>query len=390
LIANREDLERFRKEFGRMPTAVARAPGRVNLIGEHTDYNQGLVLPCAIDRATWSLVSSRGDDRIRVHAWDLDQEFEISTRGSEPRGGCSDYIAGVLSALSERDVSIPGFDLAITSSVPLGSGLSSSAALCVSLVAALDRLLDLGFSSRVWAELAHRAESHYVGVGCGVLDPLASALGEKGAALRIDCRDASVEPIAIEGEAWRILVFHSGVTRRLLDGSYAQRVSECEKAFEAARVAGIAASGATCLSDLGVQTLPELAQMLPVTEFRRARHVITENHRVEAFCRALSRGDHRALGSLLIEGQASLREDYEVSIPELDALCELADQCEGVLGSRLTGAGGGGCTLHLVLPDRLDGVKDQVATGFEERFGYRPENWVVMPAEGARAELNPQ
>ena len=372
-----------------MPTAVARAPGRVNLIGEHTDYNQGLVLPCAIDRVTWSLVSSRDDDRIRVHAWDLDQEFEISTREPEPRGGCSDYIAGVLSALSERDVPLPGFDLAITSSVPLGSGLSSSAALCVSLVAALDRLLGLGFSARIWAELAHRAESHYVGVGCGMLDPLASALGEKGAALRIDCRDASVEPIAIEGEAWRILVFHSGVTRRLLDGAYAERVAECGRAFEAARVAGIVASGATSLSDLGLPMLPELAQSLPAKEFRRARHVITENHRVEAFCQALSQGDHRALGSLLTQGQASLREDYEVSIPELDGLCEWADQCEGVLGSRLTGAGGGGCTLHLVLPDRLDEVKDQVATAFEARFGYRPEHWVVVPAGGARAELNP-
>lgn len=373
-----------------MPAAVARAPGRVNLIGEHTDYNRGLVLPCAIDRSTWSLASCREDDRVRVHAWDLDQEFEISTCESGPRGGCLDYVAGVLSALSERDVSIPGFDLAICSSVPLGSGLSSSAALCVSLVGALDRLLDLGFSSRVWAELAHRAESHYVGVGCGVLDPLASALGERGAALRIDCRDASVEPIAIEGEAWRILVFHSGVTRRLLDGSYAERVRECENAFEAAQVAGIAASGATSLSDLGLQMLPELAKSLPAKEFKRARHVITENHRVEVFCQALSQGDHQALGSLLTEGQASLREDYEVSIPELDALCELADQCEGVLGSRLTGAGGGGCTLHLVLPDRLDEVKDQVAARFEARFGYRPEHWVVMPAEGARAELNPQ
>ena len=370
-----------------MPTAVARAPGRVNLIGEHTDYNQGLVLPCAIDRSTWSLMAARDDDRIRIHAWDLDQEFEISTRDSEPSGGCSDYVAGVRSAFLERDIEVPGLDLAITSSVPLGSGLSSSAALCVSLVAALDRLLGLGLSSRAWAELAHRAESHFAGVGCGVLDSLASALGKEGAALRIDCRDSTVEPIVIGGEAWRILVFHSGVTRRLLDGVYAERVAECSKAFEAAQVAGIAESDARHLSDLAVEMLPALAQSLPTKEFMRARHVITENHRVEVFCQALSQGDHGRLGSLLIEGQTSLREDYEVSIPELDALCDLANQCEGVLGSRLTGAGGGGCTLHLVLPDRLSEIKDQVSTGFESRFGYRPENWVVMPSEGARAEL---
>ena len=315
--------------------------------------------------------------------------FDLAVSGQGSGGGCSDYVSGVLSAFSERGVDVPGFDLAVTSSVPIGSGLSSSAALCVSLVAALDGLLELGMSKRDWAEVAHRAESHYAGVGCGVLDPLASALGQEGAALRIDCRDSRIEPIKIEGDAWRILIFHSGVTRRLLDGGYATRVSECRNALESARAAGVADASATCLSDLSLEAVMELASVLPGNEFRRARHVVTENQRVEAFCRALTEGDHVALGNLLREGQASLRDDYQVSIQELDSLCELANRCEGVFGSRLTGAGGGGCTIHLVAPDHLASVQEAVAAGFAKQFGYRPESWVVVPAQGARSERQP-
>ena len=386
MIATREQLEHFHQDFGRRPTAVALAPGRVNLIGEHTDYNQGLVLPCAIDRVTTSLVALRDDDRVRIHAWDLDERFEVSVRGQTSASGCSEYVLGVVAALSESGVDVPGFDLAITSSVPMGSGLSSSAALCVSMVAALGEALGMGLSNRNWAELAHRAESHHVGVGCGVLDPLASALGQRGAALRIDCRDSRVEPIEIKGEAWSILIFHSGVTRRLLDGSYSQRVAECEKALELALRAGIADPEATSLSDLDVDAISHLSAALPDKEFRRARHVLTENQRVEAFCAALGQGNDATLGELLIQGQTSLRDDYEVSIPELDVLCGLANGCAGVLGSRLTGAGGGGCTLHLVEPDSLARVQEEVASGFEQRFGHRPRSWVVLPAEGARSE----
>ena len=386
MIASKEQQARFNQEFGQRPVSVARAPGRVNLIGEHTDYNQGLVLPCAIDRSATSLVSLREDGRVRIHAWDLGERFDLSLRNLDSGGGCSAYVSGVVAALSESGVDVPGFDLAVTSSVPIGSGLSSSAALSVSVVAALGEALGLELSNRNWAELAHRAESHFVGVGCGVLDPLASALGQKGTALRIDCRDSEVEPIKIEGDAWSILIFHSGVTRRLLDGSYSQRVAECGRAVELARRASLADPEATCLSDLDVEAIAELAAVLPDKEFRRARHVLTENQRVEAFCSALRQGDDATLGELLIQGQASLRDDYEVSIPELDCLCELANGCEGVFGSRLTGAGGGGCTLHLVEPGSLARVQEAVASGFERRFGDRPESWVVLPADGARSE----
>ena len=386
MIAEADQVVHFERDFGRLPSCAARAPGRVNLIGEHTDYNQGLVLPCAIDRSTLSLAAPRDDFTVRVHAWDLDEWVEFSARSPVSRGGWSDYIVAIYSALTERGVDLPGMDLAVTSTLPMGSGLSSSAALSVSMVAVLDAVMGLGFRARLWAELAHRAESHFVGVGCGVLDPLASALGRRGHVLRIDCSDQTVEPIEIRGAAWKILIFHSGVTRRLAESFYSERVRECRSAFEAARRAGIAGPESTSLSSLSSEVVPELESVLNPSEFRRARHVITENERVDAFCRALREGRDEALGPLLASGQASLRDDFDVSIPELDALCELADPCPGVLGSRLTGAGGGGCTLHLVHPDRLEEVRDEVTSGFESRFGRPPTSWAVSPADGARAE----
>lgn len=386
MIVSAEQGIRFERNFGGPPDFASRAPGRVNLIGEHTDYNQGLVLPCAIDRSTVSLAALRDDFTVRVHAWDLNERVEFSAKRPVLRGGWSDYVVAVYSALSERGIDLPGLDLALTSTLPMGSGLSSSAALGVSTVAVLDAAMDLGFSSREWAEVAHRAESHFVGVGCGILDPVASALGQRGHVLRIDCADKTVQPIEIRGAPWKLLIFHSGVTRRLAEGFYSDRVRECESALAAARRAGIAGPETSSLSELSLERLPELERVLEPVEFKRARHVMAENQRVDAVCKALREGRDDQLGSLLASGQASLRDDYEVSIPELDTLCTLANGCTGVLGSRLTGAGGGGCTLHLVRPDRLEDVREEVATGFEARFGQRPLNWAVSPADGARAE----
>ncbi|MAI80306.1 MAG: galactokinase [Deltaproteobacteria bacterium] len=386
MMVTGEEATRFKEEFSRSPFWAARAPGRVNLIGEHTDYNQGLVLPCAIDRSTLSLVTLREDEEIHAGAWDLAEDRIFSIHDHEMKGEWTDYVKGVVLALAERGLKGPGFDLAVTSSVPVGAGLSSSAALSVSLVAALNGALGFELSNRSCAEIAHRAESHFVGIGCGPLDPLASALGLKGSALRIDCRDSKVEPISIEGEAFQILIFHSGVTRHLAQSFYLERVAECGRALKGAQDSGLLSPERTALSDLALGDLPQLALVLPSLEFKRARHVISENARVEAFCTALRSGDQAALGPLLAQGQASLRDDYEVSIPELDWLCEFTDRLPGVLGSRLTGAGGGGCTLHLVLPASLEEVRSQVAEGFLNRFGRSPESWSVLPADGVRAE----
>ena len=375
----------FAARFGRRPTAAARAPGRVNLIGEHTDYNQGLVLPCAIDRDTWVAVAPRDDGRFRLVSRERDGVHTFDARELHRRNDWADYARGVVAALGEVGHALPGADVALTSAVPLGSGLSSSAALCVALVTAFDAAFSLGLSARERAQQAHRAESHYVGIACGVMDPMASALGEEGAALRIDCRTLQVERAALPGDRLGLLVAHSGVSRSLADGRYAELRGECESALTRARAIGIVGADAVALRDLDDEALPRLERMLPERLFRRARHVIRENARVDASVRALRGGDWAGVGELLKQGMASLREDFEVSIPELDALCALGDALPGVFGSRLTGAGFGGCTLHLVAAESADEVAHALSDGFERRFGRRPPIAAVRAGPGATA-----
>jgi galactokinase len=380
-----ELAQEFRTRYGRPAERAARAPGRVNLIGEHTDYNEGLVLPCAVDRDTVALVARRGDTRIRVFSRERDEECHFELTDLRRRGDWVDYVQGVFFALREEQGEVPGFDIAIASEVPLESGLSSSAALGLALVTALDLGGDLGLSPEARARIAHRGESGFVGVGCGVMDQLASGLGRRGCALRIDCRTGEVEPVPLPTSRLRMLIIHSGRRRALGAGEqgYGERREECRRALAAARAAGVLPPGATALRDLSPERLLGLEGVLDSALFRRARHVVTENQRVEATCAALAAGDLDAVGALLREGMRSLREDFEVSTPELDSLCELADGRPGVWGSRLTGAGFGGCTVHLVEPGAAAEVGEAVAAGFERRFGRRPPALTLDPADGA-------
>jgi len=375
----------FVAHHGRPPTIAARAPGRVNLIGEHTDYSEGLVLPCAIDRDTLAAVAPRDDGRFRVVSREQGAPHTFDTGDLGLRNDWADYARGVVAALAEGGHAVPGADVAVASAVPLGSGLSSSAALCVALVTVFDAAFGLGLSARERAERAHRAECHFVGIPCGVMDPMASALCEEGAALRIDCRSLETRNSPLPGERLRLLVAHSGVSRRLADGRYAERRAECEAAFAQAREAGIAPADAVTLRDLDAGALPRLERSLPERLLRRARHVIRENERVDATVRALRAGDDAEVGELLKRGMASLRDDFEVSIPELDALCALGDATPGVFGSRLTGAGFGGCTLHLVAADAADAAARAIADGFARRFGRRPPFHAVRAGPGASA-----
>lgn len=375
----------FETRFGRSPELGARAPGRVNLIGEHTDYNEGLVLPTAIDRDTFALAALRDDRCFRVWSRDLGEEAGFAVEAPECRGSWIDYVQGVVLALLERGIELGGLDLAVGSCVPLDAGLSSSAALTISVLTAIDRAFGLDLDALGRARLAHRGESHFVGVGCGIIDPFVSSMGRRGRALRIDCRTQEVSDVPLPGQAVRILVAHSGVRRELAAAASAfkQRVAECRAALEAARATGVAPPGTTMLRDLEVADLPALEVALEPVLLRRARHVLTENARVDACCAALEMGDVCAAGQVLIEGQRSLRDDFEASTPELDALCAIADEHDGVFGSRLTGAGFGGCTLHLVDPAATDDVRAGLERGFERRFGRRPPLLEVVSADGA-------
>ena len=373
----------FARRFGRSAEFGVRAPGRVNLLGEHTDYNDGWVLPCAIDRDTVVLAARREDARVRVHSRERGETLELDAGPPARRGDWGDYVQGVRFALAEKQLAVGGLDLAVASAVPPESGLSSSAAFCVALVGAFDRAQALGLDATARARAAHRAEHGFVGVACGIMDPFASALGRRDHALRLDCRSAAFELVPLPSERLAWLIAHSGVTRRLAGGGYGDRVAECRRALEAARAAGIAAPGARALRDLEPADLPALERRLEPLLLRRARHVIRENARVLAFCERLAAGEIAEAGALLREGMRSLREDFEVSAPELDALCEIADALPGVYGSRLTGAGFGGCTLHAVAPEAADEVAERLARGFERRVGRRPPVLRVRPADGA-------
>jgi galactokinase len=375
--------EEFGARYGRRPALAVRAPGRVNLIGEHTDYSEGLVMPCAIDRDTVVLAAPRDDRRVRAFSQGQPDAAELELDALARRGGWSDYVAGAAFALAARGHRLGGADLAVTSRVPIGAGLSSSAALGVASAWALGRLAGLTLPPREIAEAAHEGESGFVGVGCGILDPFASALGRRDHALRIDCRDRSVAPVPLGVGRVALLVAHSGVTRSLAKGGYRERVDECAAALRAAQREGIAPPEASALRDLGPDDLPALAAALPERLFRRARHVICENARVDAFAAAVAAGDLGAAGALLREGMASLRSDFEVSTPELDRLCALGDAAPGCYGSRLTGAGWGGCTLHLVHPAAADDVARAIRTGFAASYGREPPLWLVRPADGA-------
>ena len=375
----------LRAVFGREPAAglAVQAPGRVNLIGEHTDYNGGLVLPCAIDRGTVAVAARRDDAHLRVHSATLGASGEIDASDFTRGRGWLDYVAAVVAAFRSEGLPVPGLDIAIASDLPRESGLSSSASLEVAIATLLDVAGAAELDGATRARLAHRAENEFVGVPCGRMDQLASALGQRSAALRIDCRDFSVRVVPLPGERMRVLIVDSGVRRQLADGDYGRRRAECEAGLAIARDAGIAPAGAATWRDVDPSRLADLERALDAPLFRRARHVLTENARVDAVCDALAACDLARVGAQLQAGQRSLRDDFEVSRPELDALCKLGDTAPGCFGSRLTGAGFGGCTIHLVEPSRADEVGAFIRSGFAHRFGRTPPVHLVAAAAGA-------
>jgi galactokinase len=340
----------------------------VNLIGDHTDYAEGLVLPMAIDRECVVTTTPGRAGVVRAHSMDLGGDVacpadgNIDARDFEPRWGR--FVVGTVQTLVERGARIPGTDLVVSSSVPVGSGLSSSSALSVSLVLALAAAADLALSPTDVARTALTAEVRATGVPGGLMDQLTAVHGRAGHALLIDCRDLSVEPIPLPPELV-VVVAHSGVARTLDTSAYAQRRAATERAAAA----------------LGLRTLRD-ASLEQVRHDPRARHVVTENARVERFARSLRAGDIAALGPLLLESHASLRDDFEVSTPELDALVA-AFMDAGALGARLTGAGFGGCAVGLATRDHADAVVRGTAEGFRARTGRETTPFVAEAVAGA-------
>lgn len=366
----------FREAFDREPDGVWSAPGRVNLIGEHTDYNEGFVLPFAIDRRTVAAVALTDDGQLQAGTTAEPGLQSVAVEGIEvPLPGWSAYPFGVAWALGARS----GARIYLDSDVPVGAGLSSSAAVECSVSTALDELWDLGLSKPELVLLGQKAENEAVGAPTGIMDQSASLLGERDAAVFLDCRtqEAEVVPLGLEAAGLEVLVIDTRVKHSHATGGYGERRASCELG---ARLMGVAS-----LRDLGMDDLPRAQQVLDDVTFRRVRHIVTENERVLQTVAALRERGPRAIGPLLDASHVSMRDDFEISVPELDLAVEMA-RATGAIGARMTGGGFGGAAIALVPKEQVATVIDAVTKAFA-RDGFEAPNCFAVRADaGARRE----
>lgn len=352
------------------------APGRLNLLGEHTDYNGGLVLPIAINRHT-AVAVAPGHFGVRVWSEALGEEDSF-TPGEEQRDEervWVNYIRGVSWALGRAGVRVPPLDMVITSDVPLGGGVSSSASLEAACALAMLEAAGETMPERELALLCRQAENDFVGMRCGIMDPFAVLLSRAGHALFIDCRQAEVEYVPLEGAVPLFYVCDTGTPRRLVESAYNERRAQCEAVAVQLEV--------EYLSEATTADLDRLADRLDRATYRRCRYVLDENNRVRKAVSAVRRGDWPAFGELVNASHTGLRDEYEVSSTELDIMCELALQLEGCLGARMVGAGFGGCAMAVVVPDAGEAFQKELAAGYQAHTGIKPRIFPVSAATGA-------
>ncbi len=381
-------LSAYRNSFHSDPEIIIRAPGRVNLIGEHTDYNDGFVLPVAIDRYVYLAASKCVSPLATIRSIDFDQSATFRITELEPksdRGWIADrapwanYPAGVAWALRENRSIFNGLDAAFTSTVPIGAGLSSSAAVDVAFATAWKKLYGLKIEGAALAKLCQRADNDFVGIGSGIMDQLISVLGSKDNALFVDCRSLKTENVPLPHNV-AIVVADTKVKRSLVSSAYNERRSQCE---EATSILKRTDDSILALRDVSPELLLARQADLPPLIFRRARHVVGENRRVLLAVDALKRSDLIEVGRLMKDSHLSLRDDYEVSCKELDAMVDCAWSIDGVIGSRMTGAGFGGCTVSLVEIDHTDRFVEELHVAYKQKTGIEPAIYVCHASDGA-------
>jgi galactokinase len=377
--------EKFQSLFGKAPR-IYRAPGRVNLIGEHTDHSEGFVLPMAINLSTWVAIAPREDRRVLIHSeansetaeFDLN-EFDLNASSPLSRGDWSDYPRGVALMIERTGHRLGGAEMLVQSEVPIGAGLSSSAALEVATgFALLDDSAD-ALDRLELARLCRQAENEFVGIRCGVMDQFISCYGMAGHALLLDCRSLEFKPLPLPDEV-KVVVCNTMVRHQLASSSYNARLEDCELGV---KFLAAALPNVRSLRDVSVEQLERLKLEVPEAVYQRCRHVISENARVVAAAAALEQGDLGTFGELMRRSHSSLRDDYEVSCAELDLMVGLANDAEGVYGARMMGGGFGGSTVNLVQAECVDAFKTSVADGYEKATGLVPEIYVCAPAQGA-------
>jgi len=391
--AKERALGAFRTRFGREPEFLARAPGRVNLIGEHVDYNDGLVLPVAIDRAAWLAFARAADDTVTIEAADLGERTRFSSpalgraapdgSGTPTTAPWARYPFGVARVLAERGLRVCGADVALASDVPIGAGLSSSAAVEVAFALAWRALGGWECRPLELARLCQDAENRYVGVACGLMDPFTSIHGRRGHAILLDCRSLESKLVALPADT-AIVVADTLVRRALAESEFNLRRRQCE---EAVAILQQARPKIRSLRDVSPDELERRRRDLPELLFRRARHVVEEIARVEAVIADVERGDAVALGRAMTAAHRSGRDLYDVSCHELDVLVESAVRIDGCYGARLTGAGFGGCTVSLVRAGAAQAFTAALCDAYRGATATTPETWICRADQGAEVTL---
>ena len=366
----------FTAEFGEAPSFIVRAPGRVNLIGEHTDYNDGFVLPLAIDRAAFIALRPRADQRVLALSLDMDdqREFALDDLRRNTDVDWIDYLIGVAWSLNERGHTLCGWEGVVAGDVPIGSGLSSSAALELATARAFGCVSQFDWEPVAMALACQRAENEWLGVNCGIMDQMISAAGIQDRALLIDCRNLKTDSAPLPAGT-AVVILDTGTRRGLVDSAYNERRAQCEAA---ARHFGLAA-----LRDIDSASFAARAHELDALSRARARHVISENERTLQARDAMFAGDAAALGQLMIESHISLRDDFEVSSVALDAIVDCANAAPSCFGARMTGAGFGGCAVALVAAEGAEAFVERVTTCYTAATGNQPALYITRATQGA-------
>jgi galactokinase len=371
----------FEKKFGKKPELLVRAPGRINLIGEHTDYNEGFVLPAAVDKAVYFCLSPTSSEYINLFAADLNEEFSISLNDlKKTEISWVNYLIGVIAELKKSGADFRnGFDLAFGGDVPLGAGMSSSAAIESGMGTALNVLYNLQKSELELALTAQQAEHNFAGVRCGIMDMYASVFGKENQLIKLDCRNFTHEYLPFDFEGISVILFNTGVKHNLAESAYNKRREECEAGVKALNVAF---GKIKSLRDATPEQLEQIKHQLEEKVYDRCRFILSETERMMKATDFLLRGMLKEFGQLMFETHNGLRDQYEVSCEELDFLVEEAKENKAVSGARMMGGGFGGCTINLVKKEAEQEVINQIKNRYKERFGFEPEHYIVSITDG--------
>ncbi len=372
--------EKFKSLFG-TTGVVYSSPGRINLIGEHTDYNGGFVLPGAIDKAMYCEIKPNGTDKVKLYALDLAESAEFGLGENDlPSKSWAKYIYGVCREMIKRGATIPGFDAVFSGDVPLGAGMSSSAALESCFGYAINDQFSLGFDRFELAKIGQATEHNYVGVKCGIMDQFASCFGKEGSLIRLDCRSLEYEYVPFNPKGYRLVLLNTCVAHELASSAYNKRRQSCENVAAAIKVRH---PEVELLRDANLDMLREVANEVSAEDYIRAEFVIEEIQRLLDACAALEKGDYETVGKKMFETHIGLSRKYEVSCEELDFLNDVAREC-GVTGSRVMGGGFGGCTINLVKDELHDAFIKRAIESYEQKFKIKPKVYDVVIKDGAR------